>query len=125
MFFDVLQGLTPQEVLLYKARFQGVGQPPAAPNGASLAFRPPLTALQWSTLQVRRIEWARSPRFRTDADGTQSLHIAVGCHKRFPTGTGTQSYGIVVNFWHSGQEVRLYQDLRATVRQPVRVRVQP
>jgi hypothetical protein len=60
-----------------------------------------------------------------DAAGNQNLHIVIGCQKRFSTGLETrQEYGLVVNFWHSGQEVRLYQELRALIRQPVRVRVQ-
>ncbi|MGD0499076.1 MAG: S8 family peptidase [Bryobacteraceae bacterium] len=126
MFVDVLQGLTTQEVSLYKARFQGGGQPPSPPSGAALAFRPAFTIPQWSTLQVRQIEWVRTPRLRIDEEGDQNLHIVVGCQRRFPTGLDSkQGYGLVANFWHSGQEVQLYQELRAVIRQPVRVRVQP
>ena len=126
MTVDVLQGLTTQEVAHYKSRFQGAGQPPSPPSGAALALRPPCTVLQWSTLQVRRIEWARPPRFRTDAEGNNNLHVIVGCQKRFPTGLEVQQgYGLVVNFWHSCEEARLYQELRAMIRQPVRVRIQP
>jgi len=106
MFVAVLQGLTTEEVSLYRAKFAGEGKAPAAPTGAALNFRPPWTILQWSTLQVRRIEWAHTPRLRTDSDGNQSLHIVVGCQSRFPTGLDPrQAYGLVVNFWHSGQEV--------------------
>ena len=124
MFVDVLQGLTTQEVALYRSRFLGAGQPPSPPSGAALGFRPPCTAPQWSTLQVRRIEWARAPRFRTDTNGNQNLHVVVGCQRRFPTGLDTrQRYGLVINFWHAGEEARIYQELRAVIRQPVRVRV--
>ena len=125
MFVDVLQGLTTQEVSLYKAKFRGAGQPPSTPGEAALDFRPPSIGPQWSTLQVRRIAWARSPRLRRDAGGNQNLHIVVGCQRRFSTGLDSkQGYGLVVNFWHSGEEVQLYQELRARIRQPVRIRVQ-
>src|ERR1039458_7871866 len=61
-----------------------------------------------------------------DSAGNQNVHIVLGCQKRFSTGLDTrQAYGLVVNFWHSGQEVRLYQELRALIRQPVRVGLQP
>lgn len=126
MFVDVLHGLTTQEVALYRSRFLGAGQPPSPPSGAALGFRPPCTAPQWSTLQVRRIEWARAPRFRTDTDGNQNLHVVVGCQRRFPTGLDArQRYGLVINFWHAGEKVRIYQELRAVIRQVARVRVQP
>jgi hypothetical protein len=126
MTVDVLQGLTTQEAAHYKARFQGAGQPPTPPSGAALALRPPSTVLQWSTLQVRRIQWARPPRLRIAGQGNNNLHVIVGCQKRFPTGLDfQQGYGLVVNFWHSGEEPRLYQELRALIRQPVRVRIQP
>lgn len=36
-----------------------------------------------------------------------------------------QRYGLVVHFWHSAQDVQIYQELRARIRPPVRVRVQP
>src|ERR1039458_7046300 len=99
MFVDVLQGLTTQEVSLYRARFQGTGQPPSIPGGAALDFRPPSTILQWSTLQVRRIAWKRAPRLRMDSAGNQNVHIVLGCQKRFSTGLDTrQAYGLVVNF---------------------------
>jgi len=125
MFVDVFQGLTTQEVSRYKAAFQGTGQPPSAPSGAALDFRPPSTVPQWSTLQVRQITWTRAPRLRTNAAGDQNLHIVVGCQRRFLSGLDTrQRYGLVVNFWHSGEDVRLYQELRALIRQPVRVRIQ-
>lgn len=126
MFIEVMQGLTTDEVSRCKAAFSGTGQAPSPPNGAALGFRPPLTLPQWSTLQVRRIEWARAPRLRTDSAGKQNLHVIVGCQRRFPTGLDTkQRYGIVVNFRHSGAQVRLYQQLRALIRPPVRVRVRP
>jgi hypothetical protein len=125
MFVDVLQGLTTPEVALYRARFQGAGQPPSPPNGAALNFRPPSTIPQWSTLQVRRITWARPPRLRADTDGEQNLHVIVGCQRRFATGLDArQRYGLVVHFWHSAQDVQIYQELRARIRPPVRVRVQ-
>jgi hypothetical protein len=125
MFVDVLQGLTTPEVALYRARFQGAGKPPSPPNGAALTFRPPATIPQWSTLQVRRIAWARAPRLRTDTAGEQNLHVIVGCQRRFATGLDTrQRYGLVVHFWHSAQDVQIYQELRARIRPPVRVRVQ-
>ena len=70
------------------------------------------------------LKWKRAPRLRADSQGDRNLHVVVGCQKRFETGLDPkQSYGLVVNFWHSGQEVQLYQDLRALI--PIRVRVQP
>src|SRR5215472_4425510 len=39
-----------------------------------------------------------------------------------PHGLDTeQRYGLVVTLWHVAQEVRIYQELRARIRQPVRV----
>lgn len=99
MFVDVVQGLTTPEVARYKTRFQGAGQPPSPPNGAALSFRPPATIPQWSTLQVRRIAWARAPRLRMDTASEQNLHVIVGCQRRFATGLETrQRYGLVVHF---------------------------
>jgi hypothetical protein len=125
MWVEVLQGLTTAEIETMRGRYVGEDAP-RIPNGAALNLRPPRTDLQWSTMQVRTREWRQRPGFRVAAgDASPTLHVLVGCQSRFPTGLGDrQRYGLVVQFWHQGEHVQLYQTLRAVVRVPaVRTRV--
>jgi hypothetical protein len=126
MWFDLLQGLTTDEVQRYKERVES-GQAPTLPGGAEIGMIPNKTVVQWSTLQVRRHVWQRGPRPRVASDGDASLHLVVGCQQRFKTGLldTRQRYGLVVNLWHEGEEVRIYQALRTTIRVPAaRIRIQ-
>ena len=126
MWFDLLQGLTTDEVQRYKERVES-GQAPRLPSGAEIDMLPKKTVVQWSTLQVRRHIWQRGLRLREASDGDASLHIVVGCQRRFKTGLldSKQRYGLVVNLWHEGEGVRIYQALRTTIRVPAaRIRIQ-
>ena len=125
MQFEVLQGLTIDEVQNYRQRLQA-GYAPSLPAWARLNLRPSMTTVEWSTLQVRHMGWQR-PQIREASDGSNALHLVVRCQKRFETGLNPrQRYGIVVNLWHDAETVQLYQALQNLVRIRVpRVRIQP
>src|SRR6185436_17074632 len=94
------------------------------PKGSQLKLRPPFTDAQWSTLQVRRLTWKNKLNWPAGDDGTVMVHVVVCCQQRFRTGLdGKQGYGLVVNLWHEGERVRLYQPLQLRLRPRVRVRV--
>lgn len=85
MWIEVLKGLTLPEVERYRSYVPRV-RPPQLPQSKVLGMRPPKSTVQWSTLQVRRAVWKRGPRFPRAGSGQNStLHIIVGCHRRFPT----------------------------------------
>ncbi|MEW6737633.1 MAG: hypothetical protein AB1489_40510 [Acidobacteriota bacterium] len=125
MWFEVLQGLTTDQVQEYRSRFTGE-ESPQLPSWADVGLRPTRTRVQYSTLQVRRKIWTRStsPRI-AEGDNIPAFHLLVGCQRRFPTGLPPkQKYGIVVHLWHEGVEIELYQSLKANIRvRPTRIRV--
>jgi Subtilase family len=128
MTVEVLHGLTSEEIEILRGRFNGPN-PPKIKQLNILDLSPSKTKVQWSTLQVRRNAWERrnSPVLRiVEGDAEPAVHIIVGCQRRFPTGEEPlQKYGLVVNFWHEGEGVELYQALQNRVRLTVpRVRVE-
>lgn len=132
MWFEVLQGLTTDEVQEYRAQYNRAQykdkEPPKLPSGSQIDFRPTKTKVQWSTLQVRSRQWKFRPHFRVpNGEEEPVVHLLVGCQQRFPTGLDPkQRYGLVVMFWHEGERVELYQALRTRVRVPAaRIRVEP
>jgi hypothetical protein len=123
MWVDVLKGLTAGQVENLKAATLVEGED-LVPKGAQLKLRPPLTDLQWSTLQVRRHTWKNRLNWPAEEDGTVMVHVVVCCQRRFVTGLDArQGYGLVVNLWHDGEMVKLYQPLRTNIRPRVRLRV--
>ena len=118
MWIEVLKGLTRDEVIRYRTRYDGPGDAPKLPQSKRLDCRPPKTRLQWSTLQVRRKRWTRAPRLPVADDGAEPLlHLLVGCQSRFAHGEGaSQDYSIAVRFWTSGDHVELYQQILERVR---------
>jgi hypothetical protein len=122
MWFDAIHGLTTDEVVKFcgKVDRKDAEEDPPELLGKLLPLRPTKQRSQWSTLQVRRGEWTKSgsPTLRiVDGEIEPVLHIVVGCQRRFPTGLDEkQNYGLVVLFWHEGEEVRLYQSLRERVK---------
>ena len=131
MWFEVLHGLTTDEVQEYRAQYNRAQykdkEPPKLPSGSQIDFRPPKTKLQWSTLQVRSRQWKSRPHFRVpNGEEEPVLHLLVGCQQRFQTGLDPkQRYGVAVLFWHEGEHVELYQALQNRIRIPVtRIRVE-
>jgi hypothetical protein len=123
MWVDVLKGLTAGQVENLKSATVVEGEDPV-PKGSQLKLRPPFTDAQWSTLQVRRLTWKNKLNWPAGDDGTVMVHVVVCCQQRFRTGLdGKQGYGLVVNLWHEGERVRLYQPLQLRLRPRVRVRV--
>ena len=125
MWIEVLKRLTLPEVEEYRSHVPGV-PPPKLPQSKVLALRPAMRTVLWSTLQVRRAEWKREPQFPRAGSGQNStLHIIVGCHRRFLHGEDPmQRYSLAVRLWHSKFEVNLYEQLKTTVRvkaQPARI----
>lgn len=122
--FEACCGLTTAEAEQYRARYEG--DVPEFPTVAKIALKPANQTVEGSTLQVRHKEWKQKPHFQV-ADGEEGpvIHLLIWCQQRFPTGLDPQQrYGLVVLFWHENQEVELYQELRAAVSVPVRVRVE-
>ena len=125
MWMEVMKGLTLDEIERRRTPYSGEGKAPGLPQSKLLPLRPPKTALHWSTLQVRRMQWQRFRGLPT-ADGADRpvLHILVGCQRRFPHGEDArQAYGLAVRFWHEDASVRIYQELRANVRARLVVQV--
>jgi len=128
MWVEVLKGMTIEEIKKCRGRYVGAGDAPKLPQKAVLELRPTKEPLQWSTLQVRRRCWTRSPKLQTIGDQISPiLHVIVGCQQRFATGEGTlQRYALAIRFWHESEHVKIYQELRQHVRARVsaRIRVQ-
>ena len=117
MSLEVVKGLATTDII-QKQRRQSAAAKGMGLAGSRLDLRPSRTALQWSTLQVRRRVWIRAPSFPTNpADPGPVLHILVECQRRFPHGEGGgQRYGVAVRFWHDDPRVNVYHQLQAAVR---------
>lgn len=61
MLVEVFQGLTTEEVELYRARQEDQDDSSSLPSGAEVDLRPVKSKLQWSTLQVRSKTWQKKP----------------------------------------------------------------
>ena len=125
MWLEVMKGLTLDEIERWRTPYSGEGKAPSFPQSKLLPLRPAKTALYWSTLQVRRMQWQHFRGLPTvDGDDQPILHILVGCQRRFPHGEDTrQAYGLAVRFWHEDASVKIYQELRANVRARLAVQV--
>lgn len=120
---EVLQGLTTDEVELYRAKQDNQGQL-SMPQGKEIDLRPTKQRLQWSTLQVRHKTW-KTKRFPVARGETEpAVHVVVRCQQRFPTDDVAQGYGLVVTFWHESEQVQLYQALQTRITvEPTRIRM--
>ena len=118
MWVEVLKGMTIEEIEECRGRHVGEGDAPKLPQRAVLDLRPTKEPLQWSTLQVRRRIWSRSPRLPIIGEqDAPVLHVVVGCQRRFSTGEDSrQRYALAIRFWHESERVRIYQELRERVR---------
>jgi hypothetical protein len=123
MLIEVLQGLTTDEVESYRGKQDNQGEL-SLPTGKELTLRPTKQRLQWSTLQVRRLQW-QSKRFPIASGETEpALHFLVRCQQRFSAEDLMQNYGLVISFWHESEQVQLYQALQNSIRiEPTRIRV--
>jgi len=124
MLVEALQGLTTEEVELYRAK-RDAQEDSTLPNGTEIDLRPTKNRLQWSTLQVRRKIWQRNPSIRIPSGESEPvIHFVVRCQQRFPSEDILQRYGLVVLFWHESEQIELYQALqnRITLR-ATRVRI--
>ena len=118
MWVEVLKGMTIEEIEECRGRHVGEGDAPKLPQRAVLDLRPTKEPLQWSTLQVRRRIWSRSPRLPIIGEqDAPVLHVVVGCQRRFSTGEDSrQRYALAIRFWHESERVRIHQELRDRVR---------
>lgn len=119
MWVEALHGLTTEEVEIYRAK-NASPDVDTLPAKNQLELRPTKTDVQWSTLQVRRLE--KQTKLKIPTGETEPVvHFVVGCQQRFPTGFDyKQRYGLVVLFWHESEQIELYQELR--VRDRVRLK---
>ncbi|MCA9167402.1 MAG: S8 family peptidase [Planctomycetales bacterium] len=122
MRFELLHGLTADEIENFRAAYDG-DNAPSLPQKNIIDLRPPSTWLHWSTLQVRTKSWSQKPSIKIPNGGSEpEVYVVVTCQHRFPTGLDLeQRYGLVVRFWHEGEHVQLYQKLRARVRTVTRI----
>lgn len=127
MWFEVLKGLTPAEINLYRARPTASGATLSLPQSKLLKMRPTKSDVQWSTLQVRRLSWSRPINLpRIPGQDEPELHVLVGCQQRFPSGEDPQQrYALAVRFWHTDTTVEIHQQLRSRVRARAVARVRP
>lgn len=116
MLVEVLKGLTTEEVEFYRAKQEDQNQSSSLPSGAEIDLRPTKNKLQWSTLQVRRRTWQKKPSLSTPEGETEPvLHFVVRCQQRFPSDDSLQKYGLVIVFWHTSEQIELYQALQTRV----------
>jgi len=123
MQVEVLQGLTTDEVELYRGK-QTDPDVETLPSGKEIVLRPTKQRLQWSTLQVRHRSWPRKQFPTAEGESEPAVHVVLRCQQRFPTDDLPQRYGLVVTFWHESEQIQLYQALRNRITvEPTRIRV--
>ena len=127
MWLELFGGLTTQQVIEYRSKYEGGGKPPKVPDKNVLDFLPRRRTVMMSIVQKRCWHSNRGTLFlnRSDPNGDASLHIFVGCRPRFPNPLqeNTQRYALVVTLEHTSQHVDIYQEIRSRVRTRPRVRV--
>ncbi len=127
MWLEVYGGLTTEQVVEYRSKYEGDGEPPKVPDGNKLNFSPAGQTIRMSTVQKRSWSSNRGTVFlnRPDADGEASLHVFLGCQPRFPNplGEDSQRYALVVTLEHDSQNVDVYQEVRARIRTRARIGV--
>lgn len=119
MSIEVLRGISANDIAAFRGRQEPGTPAPTLPDTNVLGLRPTRGEVVWSTLQVRRFEWNQSPRNLTALEGETdpSLHILVGCQRRFPHGEAVEQwYGLAVRLWHEDATVDLHQELRSRIR---------
>ncbi len=125
MWLDVFGGLTTEQVIEYRSKYEGDGDPPKVPPRNRLRFDPAGRTIRMSTVQKRSWSSNQGTVFtnRPDPSGDASLHILVGCQERFPNplGEDSQRYAMVVTLEHDSQSIDVYQQVRATVRTRARI----
>ena len=125
MWLEVFGGLTTEQFIEYRAKYNGDGEPPKAPNRNKLNFSPAGQTIRMSTVQKRSWSSNQGTIFinRPDPNGDASLHIFVGCQPRFPNplGEDSQRYALVVTVEHDSQNIDIYQQVRARVRTRARI----
>ncbi len=127
--FDLLIGLNEEEVKIYRTPFPDKG-PPKLPQKNVIKLNPSKEKVEWSTLQVRQIEWKNNikPDDLKIAKGETepTIHLLIKSQPRFPTGLAPrQRYSVVLNIWHKNEQVELYQHIKSRIitQIPVRVRI--
>ncbi len=127
MWLEVFGGLSAEQVVEYRSKYEGDGEPPRVPDRNKLNFTPAGQTIRMSTVQKRSWSSNQGTVFlnRPDANGDASLHILVGCQPRFPNplGEDSQRYALVVTLEHDGQNVDVYQEVRTRVRTRARIRL--
>ena len=125
MWLEVFGGLTTEQVVEYRSKYEGDGKPPKVPDRNKLNFSPAGQTIRMSTVQKRSWSSNQGTVFqnRTDPSGDSSLHIFVGCQPRFPNplGDDSQRYSLVITLEHDSQNVDIYQEVRSRVRTRARI----
>ena len=125
MWLEVFGGLTTQQVVEYRSKYEGDGEPPKVLDKNKLKFSPAGQTIRMSTVQKRSWNSNQGTVFlnRPDPDGDASLHILVGCQPRFPNplGEDSQRYALVVTLEHDSQNIDVYQQVRGRVRTRARI----
>ena len=127
MWLEIFGGLTTEQVIEYRPKYEGDGEPPKVPDRNKLNFKPAARTITTSTVQKRAWNSNQGTVFlkRPDPNGDPSLHIFVGCRTRFPNplGEDSQRYALVITIEHDRQHVDVYQEVRARVKTRARIRV--
>ena len=125
MWLDVFGGLTTEQVIEYRSKYEGDGDPPKVPPRNRLRFDHAGQTIRMSTVQKRSWSSNQGTVFlnRPDPNGDASLHIFVGCQEKFtnPLGEDSQRYALVVTLEHDSQNIDVYQQVRARVRTRARI----
>ena len=125
MWLEVFGGLTTEQVVEYRSRYEGDGEPPRAPDKNKLNFSPAGQTIRMSPVQKRSWSSNQGTVFlnRPVPNGDASLHIFVGCQPRFPNplGEDSQRYALVVTLEHDSQNIDVYQQVRTRARTRARI----
>ena len=125
MWIEIFGGLTTEQLIEYKSKYEGDQILPTVPDRNQLDFLPRRQQISTSTLQKRLWHSSQGTTFRNrrGPDGESTLHILVGCRQRFPNPLGeeTQRYALVVTLEHESLGIDVYQKVRNRVRTQARL----
>ena len=127
MWLEIFGGLTTTEVIEYRSKYEGDGEPPKVPSRNRLSFKPGGQTIRMSTVQRRNWHSNQGTLFlnRPDPNGDPTLHIFVGCQPKFPNPLAEESqrYALAVTLEHESQSVDIYNEVRSRVRTKARIRI--
>ncbi|MYL00079.1 MAG: S8 family peptidase [Gemmatimonadetes bacterium] len=126
MWLEIFGGLTTEQIVEYRSKYDGEGDPPTVPDRNKLKFKPGGRTIRMSTVQKRTWRSNQGTMFlnRPDPSGDASLHVFVGCQPKYPNpyGSDSQRYALVITLQHDSQNIDIYQEVKTNIRTRTRIR---